>query len=101
MRKTWSVTFLAAAAVGALAWQDTRAIETPLTEPFATGWMLTDTNQDGIADFIAGKIVVPANPSAAENAAAADLAARAGYGTTGLTPPVVVTADPGSGPRIW
>ena len=74
-----------------------------VADPFATGWMLMDTNGDGIADFVAGKIVVPAHPSAAENAAAANLAARVGYGSTGLTPPLVVTAagDAGSGPRIF
>ncbi len=63
-----------------------------LTDPFVTGWMLTDTNGDEIADFIAGKIVVPANPSAEQNAAAANIAARLGYGTTAFTPPVVITA---------
>jgi hypothetical protein len=74
-----------------------------LADPFATGWMLVDTNGDGLADFIAGKIVVPANSTAAENAAAANLAARLGYGTTGLTPPVVITAaeDKKDGPRIY
>ena len=74
-----------------------------VADPFATGWMLMDTNGDGIADFVAGKIVVPAHPSAAENAAAANLAARVGYGSTGFTPPLVVTAagDAGSGPRIF
>ena len=73
-----------------------------VADPFAIGWMLVDTNGDGIADFINGKIVVPAEPTAAENAAAANLAARLGFGTTGLTPPVVVAADhdSGSGPRI-
>src|SRR5580658_2227232 len=73
-----------------------------LADPFASGWMLVDTNGDGIADFINGKIVVPADPTAAENAAAANLAARLGFGTTGLTPPVVVPADRDSagGPRI-
>src|SRR5580658_9607612 len=73
-----------------------------LADPFAIGWMLVDTNGDGIADFINGKIVVPADPTAAENAAAANLAARLGFGTTGLTPPVVVPADRDSagGPRI-
>ena len=55
----------------------------------------------GIADFINGKVVVPAQPSAAENAAAVDFAARLGFGSTGLTPPLVVNADSGSGPRIW
>jgi len=74
-----------------------------VADPFSTGWMLTDTNGDGIADFIAGKIVVPAQPSAAENSAAANLAARLGFGSTGLTPPLVVdgaAANP-AGPRIW
>src|SRR3984957_2129915 len=73
-----------------------------VADPFATGWLLVDTNGDGIADFINGKIVVPADPTAAENAAAANLAARLGFGSTGLTPPVVVAADhdSGGGPRI-
>jgi hypothetical protein len=74
-----------------------------VADPFSTGWMLTDTNGDGIADFIAGKIVVPAQSSAAENSAAANLAARLGFGSTGLTPPLVVdnaAANP-AGPRIW
>src|ERR1035438_7507482 len=71
-----------------------------LTDPFATGWMLVDTNGDGIDDFVNGKVVVPASPTAAENAAAANIAARIGYGTTGLMPPLVVSADSGRGPRI-
>src|SRR5438309_11875839 len=72
-------------------------------DAFATGWMLADTNGDGIADFIDGKVVAPAQPTAAENAAAADFAARLGFGATGLTPPLVVTAanDRSGGPRIW
>jgi hypothetical protein len=64
----------------------------PLEDAFQTGWMLVDTNGDGIADFVSGKIVVPAAPGSAENAAAANLAARMGYGTTGLTLPVVLVA---------
>ena len=87
----------------AFALQDSGAPAGRVADPFATGWMLTDTNGDGIGDYIAVKIVVPAHPSAAENAAAANLAARVGYGSTGLTPPLVVAAagDPGSGPRIF
>ena len=46
----------------------------------------SDTNGDGIIDFIPGKVVVPPQPTAAQNAAAADIAARLGYATTGLTP---------------
>src|SRR3974377_415165 len=73
-----------------------------VANPFATGWMLVDTNGEGIADFIAGKIVVPDSPTAVENAAAANLAARLAYGSTGMTPPVVVDAahGAGAGPRI-
>lgn len=55
--------------------------------------MLADTNGDGIPDAIAGKIVVPDEPSAAENAAAANIAAKLGYQTSGLTLPIVVTAS--------
>jgi hypothetical protein len=40
--------------------------------------------------------------SAAENAAAANLAARLAFGSTGMTPPLVVAApDASGGPRIW
>ncbi len=78
------------------------APENHLSDPFATGWMLVDTNGDGLADAIHGKIVVPEDASAAENAAAANLAARAAYGSTGLTLPLVVTAksNSASGPHI-
>ncbi len=78
-----------------------------ISDPFAAGWMLVDTNGDGIADAVVGKIVVPDKSSAAENAAAANFAARVGYGSTGLTLPLVITAseDPNSRnvdePRIW
>jgi hypothetical protein len=78
-----------------------------ISDPFAAGWMLVDTNGDGIADAVVGKIVVPDKSSAAENAAAANFAARVGYGSTGLTLPIVITASvvrsPTNGdlPRIW
>ena len=97
-----AVLVLALALACAFAFQAQPAAVNPLADAFQTGWMLADTNGDGIADFINGKVVVPANPSAAENAAAANLAARLGYGTTGLTPPLVVAAPAaGDGPRIW
>jgi hypothetical protein len=75
----------------------------PLSDPFAAGWILTDTNGDGIVDFVAGKIVTPTQPTAVENAAAADIAARLGFATTGLTLPIVISAagDRNDGPRIW
>lgn len=76
----------------------------PLSAAFAPGWMLRDTNRDGIADSIRGHIVVPGHPSAAENAAAANWAARLAHGTSGLTPPLVVTASAaaaGEGPHVY
>jgi len=99
-RPALSLFLLALAA--AFAWQTAPVhAPTPIEDAFATGWMLADTNGDGIADFIRGKIVVPAQPTAAENAAAANLAARAGFASTGLTPPLVITAATASdGPRI-
>ena len=76
-----------------IAYQPSAPVETHLTDPFAPGWMLADTNGDGVIDYVAGKIVVPTNPTAAENAAAADVAARLGFSTTGFTPPIVISAD--------
>src|SRR5436309_15723141 len=93
----------AAALVCAYAFQQSEPVApNHLLDPFATGWLLIDTSGDGIADFVAGKVVVPDDPSAAQNAAAANIAARLGYGSTGLTPPVVVTntEDTTTGPRI-
>ena len=101
MKKAALFLFLLALA-GAFGWQTPARLPNPLEDPFATGWLVVDTNGDGVADFIRGKIVVPAEPSAAENAAAANLAARAGFASTGLTPPVVVPAGVAfEGPRIW
>jgi hypothetical protein len=84
-----------------------QAFQPPATnhqlDPFAAGWMLSDTNGDGIIDFIPGKVVVPPNPTAAENAAAANIAARLGFASTGLTLPIVISAaeDRKDGPRIY
>jgi hypothetical protein len=90
---------LVAGIFGALGFQ-TAPPPDRVADPFATGWMLADANGDGSADFIEGRIVVPEHPSAAENAAAANLAARVGFGSTGMTPPLVVNSRAGAGPRI-
>jgi zinc carboxypeptidase len=84
------------------AFQTTPPVAIHLLDPFSPGWMLSDTNGDGIVDFVSGKIVVPANPTAAENAAAANIAARLGFASTGLTLPLVIPAneDRHDGPRI-
>ncbi len=74
-----------------------------LTDPFAAGWMLADTNGDGIIDAVLGKVVLPDHPTSYQCAAAANLAARLGYESTGITPPVVITAaeDQHDGPRVY
>jgi len=74
-----------------------------VADAFASGWMLLDTNGDGLIDAVAGKVVVPSEPNAAQNAAAAEIAARIGFASTGLTPPLVIRAaeDAANGPRIW
>jgi hypothetical protein len=86
-----------------IAYQPSSSTVRHIADPFSAGWMLADTNGDTIPDFISGKIVVPANPTAEQNAAAADLAARISYGTTGFTPPLVITTtmDRSDGPRIY
>lgn len=81
------------------------ASENPLEHAFQKGWMLQDTNGENIVDFIRGRVIVPMRPTAAENAAAANFAARLGYETAGLTMPVVETAAEAglgtSGARIF
>jgi hypothetical protein len=83
--------------------QSDAASTSHVTDAFALGWMLQDANDDEIADSVSGKIVVSANPTSEENAAAADVAARLGYETTGFTPPLVISAveDRSDGPRIY
>ena len=52
--------------------------------------LVRDTNGDGLADVVSGRIIVPAAPSLADVEAATNLAARLGYETTALTLPLVV-----------
>src|SRR3984885_11654720 len=66
--------------------------ESSIENIFLTGLIVQDTNGDQIADAICGHVMVPRSPSAAENTAAANFAARLGYETSALTLPVVVTA---------
>ena len=95
--------YLAGAHPNATGVQDAATVN-HLSDPFASGWMLVVTSGDGVVDAISGKIVVPDSPTAAENAAAANMAARVAYGSTGLTLPLVVTAARSAGtgqPAIW
>ncbi|MEX2283203.1 MAG: M14 family metallopeptidase [Gemmatimonadota bacterium] len=55
-----------------------------LRNAFTAGYILQDRNQDDVIDFVRARIVLPARPSAAELAAAANIAARLGYETSAL-----------------
>ena len=83
----------------------TPATVTHLENAFASGWMLADSNGNGIPDEIRGRIVVADQPTAVDNAAAADFAARMTHGSTGLTLPLVVTRSEAAAergqPRLW
>ncbi len=70
--------------------------ETPIENVFQLGLIVQDTNGDQIADAVCGHVVVTKSPDAAENAAAANLAARIGYETSALTLPIVVPGSPQS-----
>jgi hypothetical protein len=52
-----------------------------LRNVFAPGYILQDRNGDDVIDFVNAKIVLPASPTAAEVAAASNIAARLGYET--------------------
>ena len=67
-----------------------------LENAFQTGLLLRDTNGDSIVDAVCAHIVVPDAPDEGENTAAANLAARLGYETSGITLPIVTTAAAGA-----
>lgn len=53
-----------------------------LRNVFAPGYILQDRNHDDVIDFVNAKIVLPASPTEADLAAAANVAARLGYETS-------------------
>src|SRR5438067_12775024 len=55
---------------------------------FRPGVVFLDTNEDGAVDFVNARIVLPVHPSAAELAAAADVAARLGFETSAMDLPL-------------
>jgi hypothetical protein len=63
-----------------------------IEDAFHIGPLLRDTNGDAIVDAVCAHIVVSDHPDEGENAAAANLAARLGYETSGITLPIVTTA---------
>lgn len=82
--------------------------ESFIENPWQQGMLLQDTNGDKIADAVCGHIIVPATPGAAENTAAANLAARVGYETSAMTLPLVIQGAPqavsgcaANAPNLW
>ncbi|MSO49778.1 MAG: hypothetical protein EXQ49_07720 [Acidobacteria bacterium] len=59
----------------------------------AAGGALKDTNGDGLADGVAARVILAADPSAHDVQVATNLAARLGYETTALTLPIALRAN--------
>lgn len=57
-----------------------------------------DTNGDGLADSVAARVILPAEPSVEEVQGATNIAARLGFETTALTLPIVLKATDVSQP---
>ena len=49
-----------------------------------------DTNGDGLADTVAARVILPADPTVEDIQAAANIAGRLGFETTALSLPVVL-----------
>ncbi|HMF96978.1 MAG TPA: M14 family metallopeptidase [Vicinamibacterales bacterium] len=90
MRKLlFLVVVLASVEVGSTAPGDTVA-PASLSVFFKPGAAFQDRNGDGVVDFVDARIVLAERPSAAEVAAAADVAVRLGYETTAMNLPLNV-----------
>jgi hypothetical protein len=55
--------------------------------------LVRDTNGDSLADSVAARVIVPAEPGADDLEAAANIAARLSYETTAMTLPLVLRDD--------
>ena len=82
---------------------DAPSAPSALSEFFKPGVVFQDRNGDGAIDFVDARIVLPEQPSAAELAAAADIAARLGYETSAMNLPVAVARgfQPADSPTIF
>ena len=68
-----------------------------LSEFFKTGVVFQDRNGDGVIDYVTARIALAPTPTAAEVAAAADIAARLGHETTAMNLPLAGgPSQPGS-----
>ncbi len=62
-----------------------------IEDAFRLGSLLRDTNGDNIADAVCAHVIVPDSADEAENTAAANIAGRLGYESSGITLPIVTT----------
>ena len=56
---------------------------------FGPRGIVRDSNDDGLADSVAARVVVPALPALEDSAAAINIAGRLGFETTSMTLPIV------------
>jgi hypothetical protein len=82
-----ALVLVGAGAIGRTAPAETTAAS--LSELFRPGVVFQDRNGDGAIDFVDVRIVLPEQPSAAELAAASDVAARLGFETSAMNLPMV------------
>lgn len=75
-------------AVAAVQGAETSIRPAPLADLFKIGPLFQDRNGDGVVDFVDARLAMPDKPTAAETAAAADLAARLAFETTAINLPV-------------
>ena len=61
-----------------------------LAKTFSQGFLLKDTNGDGVTDYLDTKIIIGQNASTGDIVNASNIAARLGFETTGLDLPLVL-----------
>ena len=86
MRTSLLLVLLSAVAVAQGAENTLRPVA--LADLFKPGPVFQDRNGDGVIDFIDARLALPDKPTAAEVAAAADIAARFGFETTAINLPI-------------
>src|SRR5215510_8461726 len=87
MKRICVLVFLVTA--GAVGRTQTAPARVALADFFKPGVVLQDRNGDGVVDFINARIALAPEPSDAELAAAADIAARLGFETSAMDLPLV------------
>ncbi|MBT8488101.1 MAG: hypothetical protein HKO77_03190, partial [Gemmatimonadetes bacterium] len=90
MMRTFGVLAVALAAAGPIVAQEA---PNDLATAFDLGVLVADTNGDGVPDFVNGGLVLGPEPTLAEYAAAAEIAARLGFETMALDLPLARGTD--------